>query len=78
MVRPVTNTEELKALIGSLPLNQKLRLRDDVLPRAQKREWFFKGMGDGETVLLAPELEEYIWEAKIDYIDWEPYIKKIN
>jgi hypothetical protein len=80
MAHSVSGTQELRALIHSIPLNEKLRLRDDVLPRARKREWVFKGLGDGdgETILLAPELEEYVWEAKIDYIDWEKYLNKTN
>ncbi len=78
MAHSAAGTKDLKEVIHSIPLNERLRLRDDVLPRARKREWFFKGLGDGETILLAPELEEYVWEAKIDYIDWEKYLNKTN
>jgi hypothetical protein len=80
MAYTAAGADKLKALIQSIPLNEKLRLRDDVLPRARKREWLFKGIGegDGETILLAPELEEYVWEAKIDYIDWEKYLNRTN
>ncbi len=76
MVHSQSDIKELKSLIKTIPLNEKLRLRKDVMPKARKREWLFKGIGDDETILLAPELEEYVWEAKIEYIDWETYLNK--
>jgi hypothetical protein len=60
--------------INSIGINENLRLRDDVMSHAKKREWIFKGIGGTkDTILLAPPTEDYEWEARIEYIDWNEY-----
>ena len=62
--------------LQSIRIDEKLRLRDDVMPRARKRDWLFKGVVKDDTILLAHEIDEYTWEVTADYIDWEEYQKR--
>lgn len=70
------NKEQVDAFLKSIPVNDKLRLKDDALPQARVREFLFKGIGKGGKVLLAPDFEDYIWEADFDDIDWEEYMRR--
>ena len=67
-----------KGVLNSISPGEKLRLRDDALPHGKIREWMFKGVEKDGIVLLAHEIDEYIWEAKIDNIDWEKYRKELG
>ena len=70
----VLKSEKSAPLIHSLGINENLRLRDDVMSHAKKREWIFKGIGGKKnTILLAPPTEDYEWEARIEDIDWNEY-----
>jgi hypothetical protein len=71
-----SRVHDLIALINSLPLNIRLRLRDDAMPSATRREFIFKGFEKGK-VLIAPEDEEYTYAANIEDIDWDG-IPKMN
>ncbi len=76
MPRDLKYIKQARRILNSINPEEKLRLRDDVLPHAKKREWIFKGIEKADTILLAPELEEYIWEANFGDIDWEEYRRR--
>ncbi len=67
------NCGTLIPAINSIPLNVNLRLRDDVLPHARRREFFFKGVAKSARLILAPESGIYTWEADVEDIDWQEY-----
>ncbi len=73
MVQLVEGSKDAHFFVLSLPVNENLRLRDDVMSYAKIREWVFKGRGQKNTILLSPPTEEYEWEAKIEDIDWNEY-----
>ncbi len=68
--------QEIRSLIPSIPIGVKLHLRQGVLPAAKLREFRFKGQGEKGGVKLAPETATYIWEANVEYIDWERYLEE--
>ena len=76
MPKSSRNGDYLKALIKDLRVDEKLRLRGGVLPRAKIREFLFKGLGQDGKVFLAPESEDYTWEANFDDVDWEEYVNR--
>ncbi len=76
MSKSARNSEQVDAFLKSIQLNEKLRLKEDALPRAKIREFLFKGLGENGKVFLAPEFEDYTWDANFDDIDWEEYIKR--
>ncbi len=76
MSKSARNSEQEGAFLKSIQLNEKLRLREDALPWAKIREFLFKGSGENGKVFLAPEFEDYTWEANFEDIDWEEYINR--
>ena len=42
-----------KSFLNSIPQGEKLRLRDDVFPLVEKREWIFAGIGKSDTTSLS-------------------------
>jgi hypothetical protein len=40
------------------------------------REWIFTGLEKDDTILLSYETHGYIWEAKVEDIDWDEYRKR--
>jgi len=66
------------SFLNTISPGEKLRLRDDVLPRVTRRFWIFAGIGNSDTILLAHEDTGYIWEAKPWGIDWEEYQSRKN
>jgi hypothetical protein len=65
-----------KLFLNSIPPGNKVRLRDDVYQHVKIREWIFTGLEKDGTILLSYETHGYIWEAKVEDIDWEEYRKK--
>ena len=49
-------------------------LRDDRYPHAKVRDWLFHKR-EGEKSFLEHKDMAYVWEARIDNIDWEAYRK---
>jgi hypothetical protein len=52
---------------------EKLRLRDEVYKQVEIRDWMFAGFGNGGLISLCHGTRGYIWEAKVQEIDWEEY-----
>jgi hypothetical protein len=48
-------------------------LRDGVYKQLKLREWTFAGFDERDMILLAYERYGYLWEAKIEDIDWDEY-----
>jgi hypothetical protein len=53
---------------------EELRLRDDRYPHAKVRDWLFYKR-EGEKIFLESKTQGYVWEARMDDIDWEAYRK---
>jgi hypothetical protein len=58
-------------LIASIPKGTKLFLRDGVLPGLKLRDFIFEGMGKNGKILLKSEFGGYVWQGKIEVINWE-------
>jgi hypothetical protein len=65
-----------KLFLNSIPPGNKVRLQDDVYQHVKIREWIFTGLEKDGTILLSYETHGYIWEAKVEDIDWEEYRKR--
>jgi hypothetical protein len=53
-----------------------LRLRDDFLRHVHPREWIFKKIDSGGTILLVHESGEFGWSVNTGNNDWEAYKKE--
>ncbi len=62
-----------KSFLLSIPPGEKVRLRDDVYRHLKIREWVFSGLEKDDTILLSYAIHGYIWEAKVNDIDWDEY-----
>ncbi len=62
-------------LIPNIPIGAQVYLREDAVPAAKLRKFTFGGLGKDEKILLRPESGEYEWLARIDFIDWERFLK---
>jgi hypothetical protein len=70
----IRNTSQInRSLLDSVSRGEKLCLRDGVYQQVKLREWKFAGLEGGDRILLAYEGYGYLWEAKIDDIDWDEY-----
>ena len=65
-----------KSFLNSILPGGKVRLRDDVYTHVKIREWIFTGFEAKDTILLSYETHGYIWEAKVNDIDWDEYRKR--
>jgi len=66
---------DLSFLSFLLP-GEKIRLRDDVHGQIKIRDWSFAGYGKGGIISLCQETCGYIWEAKVQDIDWDEYFER--
>jgi hypothetical protein len=53
---------------------EKWRLRDYTYEHTKVREWLFF-MREGEKIFLEHKTKGYVWEVRMDDIDWEAFQK---
>jgi len=63
------------AFLKTVPMGQRLRLRDDVARQIHAREWIFKRIEKDGTILLVHESGRFGWNVKVEDIDWKAYRK---
>ncbi len=70
MRTPLVSSKIMK-LIPSIPIGTILNLREDAVPAANLRTFRFAGPGNQGRISLKPESGGYVWQARIEFIDWE-------
>lgn len=75
MAKPV-DIRKIKDLIPFIPIGTSIFLRKDAIPEAKIKEFTFQGVGNEGKICLEHDSGEYVWEAEIDLIDWERFLKE--